>query len=321
MEKFIDTSSRRRFLKGLGATALLPLLPSFAEGQHYPRRDASRHRVLCCNIRVALPEDEAKGVGWPQRRALCLEVIGRQQPDIICLQEVLKAQAEDFKKAFPRYQLLGFDGPEMDAHPEGYHGIAKNPILFHTRRYELVAAGGYWLSETPLVAGSLSWDTARARHVNWVRLKDRQSHREFRVLNLHLDHVSAAAKVKGAALVAEESSQYLVAFPQILAGDFNSRAGSPVFETLKAGGWRDSYAAVHGDADPGYTAHEFHGADYPKGATKGKIDFILCKGPVKPLASTILKDQVKGRYPSDHYFLSADLQLMDPSHPEKGAAV
>lgn len=313
MSKYSGNSgpSRRGFIKNIGAAALLPLLPKFAaaEVRGAEPTAASMHKVLCCNIRVALPGDEAKGVGWLQRKDICIGVIKSFKPDIICLQEVLRGQAEDFKKEFSKFQLFGFDGPEMDAHKEGYHGIAKNPILFDTKRYELVAAGTYWLSETPLIAGSKSWDTARARHANWVRLKDRQTKKEFRVVNLHLDHVSGKAKVQQAKLVAEESSQYLLDFPQILTGDFNARASSPVFDSIKARGWQDSYTVIHGDADPGYTVHEFEGAHYTKGSSKGKIDFIFYKGSVKSRGSTIIKDHKMGKYPSDHYFVSADLEL------------
>jgi len=305
-------SSRRKFLKGLGATALLPLLPKMAaaEERNITYKQSRLHKVLCCNIRVALPEDVAKGVGWPQRKAVCIEVIKKQKPDVICLQEVLKVQAEDLKKAFPKFQLLGFDGPEMDAHKEGYHGIAKNPIMFNTERYELINAGGYWLSETPLVAGSKSWDTARARHANWVRLKDKSSKKEFRVVNLHLDHVSGKAKVEGTKMVVEESSQYQKDFPQILAGDFNARRDSRVFDSVKEHGWFDSYTAVNGDAPPGFTTHAFEGEKYAKGLPDGKIDFIFCKGPVKSHASAIIRDSKNGLYPSDHYFLSANLELV-----------
>jgi endonuclease/exonuclease/phosphatase family metal-dependent hydrolase len=304
-------STRRNFIKNLGATALLPLLPTLsrAEEGSTPALSTAAHRVLSCNIRVALPEDEAKGVGWPQRKELCIEVIKRYKPHIICLQEVLKVQAEDFKKAFPKFSLLGFDGPEMDAHPVGYHGIAKNPVLFDTRRYELLAAGTYWLSETPLLGGSKSWDTARARHANWVRLKEKRTAKELRVVNLHLDHISDEARVQQARLVAEEASQYPSGFPQILAGDFNAGVGSRVLQPVQAGGWADSYAAVHGAADPGFTAHGFQGAANAKGSTKKKIDFIFTKGEVKALSSFIIRDEEKGRYPSDHYFLSADLEI------------
>lgn len=305
-------SSRRNFIKGITATALLPLLPKLTLGAVHDNLSgkSSFHKLLCCNIRVALPEDEVKGVGWSQRKELCISVIKKYKPDIICLQEVLKVQAEDFKEAFPKFQLLGFDGPEMDAHPQGYHGIAKNPILFNINKYELISAGSYWLSETPLIAGSKSWDTARARHTNWIRLKDKKSKKEFRVLNLHLDHVSALAKINQAKMVADESSQYLPDFPQILAGDFNSKADSLVLKSVKENGWKDSFTAVNGDAAPGYTGHGFQGHNYEKGKPDGKIDFIFYKGDVKSLDSAIIRDNKNGRYPSDHYFLYADLELL-----------
>ncbi|ANE53647.1 endonuclease [Flavisolibacter tropicus] len=307
----MEGSSRRKFVKGLGAAALLPLLPKFSlAGDHYSETaDASRHRVLTCNIRVALPEDEAKGLGWPQRKDICIDVIKKYKPDILCLQEVLKVQAADFKKAFPAYQLIGFDGPEMDAHPEGYHGIAKNPILYDTRRYELIAAGTYWLSETPLVAGSMSWDTARARHANWVRLKEKKSQKEFRVVNLHLDHVSEKAKVEQTKMVVVESAQYQPDFPQILTGDFNTRFQSKVFESVRGDGWKESYETVYGEVEAGYTTHEFQGANYEKGASKGRIDFVWYRGGVKPVDAVIIKDAVNGKYPSDHYFMRADLVI------------
>src|SRR5690606_25097960 len=157
------------------------------------------------------------------------------------------------------YQLLGFDGPEMDANLTGYHGIAKNPILYATSRYELLAAGTYWLSETPLLAGSKSWDTARARHANWVRLREKKTGLQFRVVNLHLDHVSGEAKIQQAKMVVEESAQYQTAFNQILTGDFNTRHDSRVFESVRNGGWKESYETMHGPGEAGYTGHEFQG--------------------------------------------------------------
>lgn len=303
------TASRRTFIKGVGATALLPLLPKAGWATTGDAKATTFHRVLCCNIRVALPEDEDKGVGWSSRKDICLKIIKQHKPDILCLQEVLKVQAADFRNYFPKFTLFGFDGPEMDANPTGYHGIAKNPILFSNDRYELMGGGTYWLSETPLVAGSKSWDTARARHANWVRLRERKTLKEFRVVNLHLDHVSEEAKMQQAKMVADESSQYLPGFPQILSGDFNSRSTSPVFNSIRTSGWSDTYAALYGDADPGYTTHEFEGEHYAKGKTKGRIDFIFGRGPVKSIASTIIKDSINGKYPSDHYFMSADVEF------------
>ena len=299
-------STRRNFIKGLSAAALLPVLPSFGANTGDDKQE-KYHRLLTANIRVALDEDLAKGVGWPQRKDICLQIIKNKKPDIIALQEVLKVQAEDFRQYFKNFQLLGFDGPEMDEHTTGYHGIAKNPILFSRERYELLGAGTYWLSETPLIAGSKSWDTGRARHANWVRLRERNTGREFRVVNLHLDHVSENAKIRQLKMVVEESAQYQPGFPQLLAGDFNARRESEVFASIKTAAWKEAYETIHGEAEAGYTTHEFNGENYPKGASKGRIDFIWYRGKVKPVAAGIIKDSVDGKYPSDHYFLQTDL--------------
>lgn len=284
-------------------------LSAFCQKAKQEPKSKGLHKVLSCNIRVALEEDEANGVGWSSRKSICLGIVKNRKPDIICLQEVLKVQAEDFKAFFPKFQLVGFDGPEMDAHPTGYHGIAKNPILFSTDRYELIGAGTYWLSETPLVAGSMSWETARARHANWVRLKERKTGREFRVVNLHLDHVSNKAKLEQTKLVLEESAQYQPDFPQILVGDFNANATSEIIQSVLSAGWKDSFVEVNGDQDPGATVHGFMGKDDPKKDARKKIDFIFMKGSIGAIGSEIIRDSYKGVYPSDHYFVEADIQF------------
>jgi endonuclease/exonuclease/phosphatase family metal-dependent hydrolase len=269
---------------------------------------------MCANIRVALPEDEKEGVGWDKRKNLCMKVMLRYKPDIICLQEVLKVQMDDMRQQFSKFEGFGFDGPEMDPIQTGYHGIAKNPIFFRRDRYEMRSGGTYWLSETPLIGGSKSWDTARARNCNWLRLKDKKTGTEFRAINTHLDHISNEARGKQTEAILKEAEQYLPDFPQIFAGDFNSRAGSNVMSLIKAAGWKDTYSAIHGDEDTGYTAHDFKGAKYAevlkeKGTKGGRIDFIFSKGKVVSRAAAIIKDEEAGFYPSDHYFLYADVAL------------
>lgn len=304
-----DAIDRRGFLQKLGAAAVVSLLPleDVAASAAYIKKD--NLRVLTCNIRVDLEEDAAKGLGWQQRRAACLEVIKRQRPDIIGFQEVLYNQFSDMKDAMPHYHAFGFDGPEMDAIKTGYHGIAKNPVFFSKKRFELLAAGAYWLSETPLIGGSISWGSARARNACWVRLYDRYSKKEFRLVNLHLDHVNAEAKLKQIGLVLDESAQYADGFVQIMTGDFNVGPESPVHQKVLSAGWKDTFTELHGAKDFGGTTHGFKGEQYEKKDRAKKIDFIFTKGSVVPKASVIVKDNYKGVYPSDHYFLFTELEL------------
>jgi endonuclease/exonuclease/phosphatase family metal-dependent hydrolase len=307
MEK--SNFSRRTFIKGAGSIAALPFLPQLAIADNLPGSDQARKiKVLTCNIRVALPEDDAAGFGWESRKKLCAAVIRNQQPDIICMQEVLRVQNEDLKKALPDYFSFGFEGPEMDKFKEGYHGIAKNPIFFSMKKYELLTAGGYWLSETPLVAGSVSWDTARARNANWVRLRDKKTGKEFRVVNLHLDHKSQPAREKQVGIVLDDADQYLPELPQIFTGDFNASSKNEVYEMVVAKGWSDTFKANPANVETG-TVHEFLGEKDPKKDIRQKIDFIFTKGGFGVSGASIIKDNDHGVYPSDHYFVSADLEL------------
>lgn len=266
------------------------------------------HRILSCNIRVDhLPEDQESGNSWKERKELCVSVIRERKPDIICAQEVLRSQMDDLVNAFPKFGQYGFEGPEMDARPEGYHGIAKNPIFYSLERYEFVTAGSFWLSETPHLPGSLSWGALRARHVNWVRLRDRVSGKQLRVLNLHLDHGPEAARIAQIKVVLDEAALYPAAFTQFLAGDFNSRQNRPVHEAVKQAGWMDCRFAAPGPLDDGNTTNSFIGHENkPK---VGPIDYIYGKNVGVVKQWEVIRDSKDGRFPSDHYFVMAVVEL------------
>lgn len=315
---------RRIFLKTLGIAAVTPCAGVRAWGATGAARQSRQtHTILSCNIRVSLPEDEAAGHGWTARRDLCLEVIRRRKPDLFCCQEVLREQMLDLERAFPEFAGFGFEGPEMDARLEGYQGIAKNPVFFSRDRYEMVSAGEFWLSETPHLPGTLSWDSARARHVNWVRLRERASRRQFRVLNTHLDHKSQPARARQIQMILDEAALYAPDFPQLLAGDFNSGAANPVIQSVLEAGWTDTHEAAPGARDDGNTVHNFLGENYlPKSEAarrRGPIDFIFARGPVATQAWQIIRDSRDGRYPSDHYFIAAEVEFKaPPAGPDPG---
>lgn len=186
-------------------------------------QEKGTHRVLTCNIRITgLSEDENTPGQWENRKEVCRDVILSQKPDIICMQEVIYESYAYMKKELKGYTSFGFTGPEMDPYTEGYHYIGKNVIFFRTSRYEMTGSGCYWLSEDPLIGGSLSWNTTRARHCNWLRLRDKKTGEEFRIMDIHLDHKTELARQEQTKLTIRETSQYAEDFPQILCGDFNS---------------------------------------------------------------------------------------------------
>lgn len=291
-----DPISRREWLKAVAFAAAIPFLPAttYAAAEELTDEpDSSRHRILTCNILLDLPEQHGTPQDWAlYRRAACMHVIQSRKPDIICLQEVGRTQNDDLIQAFPNFTAFGYPDPYVDRNPKRFQSI-KNVILYSRERYEQLGAGIYWLSETPLIAGSRLRGTKLPRHVTWLRLRERSTGRDFRVLNTHFA-LEQPVRVEEAKMISAEAAQYAPEFPQMLAGDLNSLSTSEEHLVLTDGCWQDSYEAIHGLQPP---------------AAPRKIDFIMMRGNIKPVAAEIIRDTFNGYAPSDHYFVSADLEL------------
>jgi len=78
-----------------------------------------------------------------------------------------------------------------------------------------------------------------------------------------------------------------------------------VIKAVLKAGWVDTYQAMHGSLDPGNTFHAFQGPATT--SQDGKIDWVFARGAVKTTSAAIITTHDRGRYPSDHYFVSADV--------------
>ncbi len=287
---------------------IMMLLPCLLQAKGRERL----HRIMTCNIRITGLEadDPYPERVWENRRDLCVKTILSRKPGIVCLQEVIYDSYDYLKKKLHGYDSYGFVGPEMDPYTEGYHFIGKNVIFYRRDLYEFVSSGCYWLSETPLLGGSCSWGTNRARHCNWVRLRDKQSGKEFRVIDIHLDHKSDPARREQIQMVLNECAQYATDFPQILCGDFNAGIASAPIQYLRTvDGWQEAYETVHGAGEVGFTAHAFLGDAYQPKKAPRRIDFTFYRGAISIEQSELIRDHKGNMYPSDHYFLFSTFYL------------
>lgn len=256
--------------------------------------NALSFKVLTCNVRCFGAHDGENH--WTHRKDLCRTVIASRSPDVICFQEMWEEQFEDLSAGFPGYRFYG-----MTDVPAGRRPM--NAIFYRSEAYSRISAGGYWLSETPHVAGTKSWDSKCVRLANWIQLQDRETGKEFRILNTHLDHVGQKARENQARMIVEDTKAYPDDYPQILTGDMNCDCHNPAITTFKTGGWQDAYGAVHGTENPGHTYHAFRGPDHVP--ETGKMDWVFWRGKLQPVASEIVMDSSDGKFPSDHYFVSA----------------
>lgn len=256
-------------------------------------------RILCCNIRYYGANDGDNH--WEHRKEFCARVIRSREPDLICTQETSSEQYADLKAAFPEFESFGIVDNPLGRNPT-------NAVFYRRDAFDLVSAGGYWLSETPHVTGSSSWQSACVRLANWVRLTDAKSKTDFRLINTHLDHVSQRAREEQTRVIHEDALAYPSEYPQILTGDLNADGTNLAVRFLAASGWTDTHAAIHGDAEPGFTYHEFLGPAFASDKW-GKIDWIFIRGRMNVRHAEIVRDSDGDRFPSDHYFVSADVEF------------
>ena len=61
-------------------------------------------------------------------------------------------------------------------------------VFYRRDRLDLVKRGNFWLSETPEVVGSNTWNTPFPRMVTWGQFEDKASGKRFYFFNTHFPY-------------------------------------------------------------------------------------------------------------------------------------
>jgi len=286
-------------LSGCAARAKKVVVVEVGE-RHMPARAAGATlRVASFNILQA----GNKKFPWDERHDSVADCLRDMNPDIFGVQEGLWRQLEDIVNAMPGYTCIG--RARDDGHTKGeFMGL-----FYRTNRFVLKQAEVFWLSDTPEVVGSNTWGAACVRCATVAILIDRTDGTTLGVCNTHLDHISAVAREKGARLIRQRLSSYGHGLKWVATGDFNSPPGSAPHRALVGEETRglplaDTFAVVYPTAPPDTAS--FHGYTDDKKASR--IDWILASPEFRPLAAGINKSKYRGRYPSDHFAVWADLK-------------
>jgi endonuclease/exonuclease/phosphatase family metal-dependent hydrolase len=223
-------------------------------------------------------------------------------PDLLGTQEVLADQYDALAVMFPKYGVVGV------ARDDGNRAGEWSAIFYRKSRFEQVDSGNFWLSETPDEVGSRSWDAACTRICTWARLRDRASGREFLYANTHFDHKGDVARLESSKLIRKRLPELAKGSPVILMGDFNCIEDDEPYRVLRGAQGNngivliDSNREVHPKREQNEAS--FHGF---KGTVTGsRIDWILHTSQFKATAAEIVHTK-NGRYPSDHYPVTAIL--------------
>lgn len=256
-------------------------------------------RVLTFNLRYINTGDTGDRT-WTARRDQAAEVIIKDKPDLIGIQEGLRPMLDDLAERVPGYAEIG--GGRDDGLAKGEYSA----LLVRTDRFTVQESGTFWLSDTPGIAGSSTWGNLVVRVCTWAKLYDRKNQRAFHFFNTHLDHKAPLARQKGTELIVSRMAACGADGPFLFTGDFNARPEDPLHALITGGpcGLVDVWAHLHPDAKPeeSGTAHSFTGK-----IDGSRIDYIYASNSFTPLEAEILRGNIDGAYPSDHFPVRATL--------------
>ncbi|MFA7472832.1 MAG: endonuclease/exonuclease/phosphatase family protein [Spirosomataceae bacterium] len=271
--------------------SLLLLIPAGIQAQEL--------RVMSYNIRYKNTIDSINN--WDHRKENLTGLIRYHGADVVGVQEAQPDQMADLEKLLPEYSWYGV--PRVEGKSGEY-----TAIFYRKDRFEQLDAGTFWLSETPDVKESKSWDAFYPRTASWAKLRDKKTKRTFFFFNTHFDHRGRVARVKSAETLRQQIAKIAGNQPVVVTGDFNTTPQSEPFQKMTEGGVLKD--AIHVSETPHYgPVNTSSGFFVRKEPIRAKIDYIFVSNKVRVLQHATLTDQQEGRYYSDHLPLIAVIEI------------
>ncbi|OHB66260.1 MAG: hypothetical protein A2V70_04910 [Planctomycetes bacterium RBG_13_63_9] len=286
-----------------------------------PAEDDLHLSVMTFNIRYSAAADGPNR--WPLRREMVVEVVRRFDGDFVGVQEAMPDQVAYLREKLPEYGLIVRSRLKDPNEGEAV------PLLYQSRRWRLdeQQQGTFWLSDTPEVPASTTWGNTIPRICTWGRFVQTESGRAVCVYNTHFDHLSEPSRQKSAELLAQRIAGRKSPDPVILTGDFNCREASVAIRFLQ-GSSKDTPAGLGVPDKPPLKLVDTFRLRCPGEAQVGtfggfrgdrdgaKIDYVFALPGVKVVDAEIVHFNQDGRYPSDHYPVTA--RMVIPEAAAKG---
>ncbi len=249
-------------------------------------------KVITSNIRFDNPND--KEHAWPKRKNLLAECLSLNTPDILGTQEGREPQIRNLNSLLPNLSLV-------DQHREWIKERMYPCLFYNPKSIKVLESGDIWLSETPHIPGSKSFESTFPRLCTWVIARFLKSNLHFLAINCHLDHVQQNTRVSQIKVLCYEIQKINhQKYPILLMGDFNDAPNSITRNTLISNLFdlKDPWETLNQKEESSF--HKFQGhLSQEKGGSR--IDWILAHKEFIPQSISLIKECRDSLYPSDHF--------------------
>ena len=292
------------------------------------RQPAATCQVVTSNVKCPAPWDTTPQHHWTARSPRLFAQWRTMQPDILSLQEPVKAYLDEIAAAFPELARVGV--AREDGREEGEFG----PVLWRRDRFDCVRHGTFWLSETSETAGSKYPGANHPRICTFAYLHERVTGRLLAVYNTHTSYVSDdICRAQLGIIVRHMAANAPEGAVRILTGDLNFEAGRRALAPLASAGLvnADDVCAVPLDGLwNSVTLYRFYPRSFPAEGVRrrlavvggdlasvraalpdlgSRIDHIFLSPGVTVTACGVDDTNDGGWYPSDHMPKFAVLDL------------
>lgn len=258
--------------------------------------------VMTFNIRLHTKSDSLNA--WPYRKDHVASQILYYKVHLLGVQEALHDQMEDLQQRLPQYKFAGVG--RDDGKQKGEYAA----IFYDTTRLQVIHTENFWLSETPGIPGSKSWDAAYTRMVTWVKFRDRKTKKVFFAFNTHFDHIGKTARRESAKLLLQRVKDIAGTTPAIITGDFNAVPSDEPVQVITDAANPLRLTDTKGiSSTPHYGPTGTFNAFQSKERDDDPIDYIFIKGKWKVMSHATLSQTWNGKFASDHFSVLAVLKL------------
>ena len=255
-------------------------------------------RIMTFNLRCDFPLDFNNR--WDDRKDMVYHIMRDYKCDIIGTQEVKDNMFYDIEDNIKEYNIIGRPRTKKIS-------SERNNILI-SKKHTIQEYKTFWLSENPDIVGSRKWYSLFPRICTTAIIEIDNA--KVRICNSHLDNFLPKAREYGLKKLMEviEKEQEKEELPIILMGDFNATPHSKLIEDFARG--KLSKKKLVAVQEINKNLYNEVTRDNFKRKQKGvHIDYIFVSEETEVINAEIIKYNINGKYPSDHYPLMADIKI------------
>jgi endonuclease/exonuclease/phosphatase family metal-dependent hydrolase len=242
------------------------------------------------NLRCDFPLDFNNR--WDSRKNMIYHVMSDYKCDIIGTQEVKDNMFKDIEDNVKDYIIIGQPRSKKNSSERNNILISKKHIIHEYKTF--------WLSENPDKIGSRKWYSLFPRICTTAIVEI--DNNKVRICNSHLDNFLPKAREYGLKKLMEviEEEQKKEELPIILMGDFNATPDSKLINDFAKGKFsKKKLVAVQETNKKLY--NEVTRDSFKRKQQGVHIDYIFVSQEIEVVNAEIIKYNIHGKYPSDHY--------------------